>query len=141
MRRCNGDGFTVQLPTAWHNATSYTLVGPQDEEFCPNVVIKTEPVVGWTDARTFAGLQLQTMKTTLSNFRLVAENPASLGMTLGHEVQFAWTDAHNRWLFQRQFFCAANGIAYIITCTCLASQRLRMEASVNAILSSFQFLP
>jgi hypothetical protein len=132
--------FTIQQPPGWDQATIHTITGPSHEGFQPNIVVTVQRLPSARLARDLAHDQMEALKRNLAQFRLLNESSLTVSNLPAYELEYGWVDDKKRSLHLRQIYVTISQMAYILTATCLSTQRPAFEDSLRSSINSFQLI-
>lgn len=130
--------FALSVPSGWRDATLYTVLAPQTDDFHPSVVIQRRPAGVNDQSVALADQALGVMQSALAKFKLVGRKDVLVLDHAAHVIQYTWEDGSKRALMQWQTFVVIGRSAFILTATCLTAQADNSGPLLIDVMKSFR---
>lgn len=127
--------FSIEIPDATRDASTYSFVIPVQERFHPSVVIRREPLPAQTTFAEYAAAQLSKMEAELKNFRLLSGPESSAGRVA---ITYEWGEENDARLHQTQIYIDRGQSYYLLTMTQLSGSRIDYRPVFARIVGTFK---
>ncbi len=131
--------FGIKLLEGWIDQTIYTYKGPDDGGVQHNLVIMVDNEVEVHDLYQYSQQRLQSLKSSLQGFELLAEKEKTLKSGLeAFEAVYKWVPTEGKVIFQKQVYIMAGDKAYNLTASFSKQSLKTIGNDVDAMIDSFQ---
>ena len=140
MPTFQGSGFSIELPEATHDVSSYGFVFPDLGDFSPSLTVRFEKAKDAPNLSAYAQEKTLPLAESLENFEVVSQSEHARGnwSYLVSTVEWGADDGRLR---QKTIYIYVSGekpAIYTITATDLASNADNSDAELNKIIGSFR---
>ena len=140
MPTFQGSGFSIELPEATHDVSSYGFVFPDLGDFSPSLTVRFEKAKDAPDLKAYAHKKILPLAESMEKFQVVSQSEHARGdwSYLVSTVEWGADDGRLR---QKTVYIYVSGdkpAIYTLTATDLASNADTSDAALNKIIGSFR---
>lgn len=132
--------FRFMVPSSWNDETTYIMTGVEDPEtgFRSNIVVQHRERNSDKTLVEAAEEEIAAVGEALAEPELIEQGPVDGCQVAAYGATWTCTTEEDFEVYQRQVYMLTEVRLYILTCTCLKTERKVMDEMFLRILRSFQ---
>jgi len=139
MRKYDADAFSMNVPEAWLDKSTFVIADDGSGPFRPSVVVTFENVPENVTAEDYCKKHLEAMKASFNAFESVEPpTPAKLGKHDALRHVFKWRNDRGDHLQQCQYYARTENRVYTVTFTHRADRFEKHREVFDEIAAAFK---